>query len=115
MNLIDYAKYVVARHDACLYCGRALQARDIRCHPHTEGWRVDGCQGLQWLFFQCGYCGRHTGLDALNVERPDPEVAVVELHNLSPLNSTRDLFERLGLRQSGPGRNHFTFAPEKTE
>lgn len=74
MNERDYALLAAEQGGRCAGCFKPVKVRDIRCYDHEDGWKVDGHEKLQWLYFQCPdpQCHYQTSLAKLGIERPVP-------------------------------------------
>lgn len=71
MNLREYAERALEKGAKCWSCGGAVSVSDIRHYGHSDGWKVDGFEKRQWLYFEClrRRCRYQTSFAKLNIPR----------------------------------------------
>ena len=69
MNLREYAAHALEKGAKCWSCGGAVSVGDIRHYSHGGGWKIDGFDKLQWLYFECLGCEYQTSFAKLGIPR----------------------------------------------
>jgi len=77
MNIRELAVQALEKGAKCWSCGGAVRVQDIRHYNHSGGWKVDGFNQLQWLFFECRRCKYQTSFAKLGIPRNTEAVTSV--------------------------------------
>jgi len=82
LSVSGYAAYAIEKGAKCAGCGGTVFISNIRHYDHDGGWKVEGYEKLQWLYFECPNtirmyqksieCGGQTSFTKLYIPRPNP-------------------------------------------